>query len=491
MATAELVQLIEEEIPEGRQHLQESYANLNRVAEYCEGNYLQSDDKHKALEETKNYTTHSLASVAYQINNLAASFLKLLDLQQGQLVEMESNVNHLAQLVMIHKEKVARREIGVLTANRNATRPPGVKNGIIFPEHVERPMKYIAKAIDYGTLDDIGHGMKVQTLNPRTARSASMSSGSSTQAPTSKPPTPPTVRACGTLGRSQGSSHYRTPAPPVAPPSVPSHYAPNYAMGVQQGGGGSSSSSGSVGRSKDGSGYAATTTIMAGGQVIPPVGMARPITQTGSGGHTPSSPNMIHGVQVPPQTLAQGAIDLPPPPSEIQDYMPFEGLLPRPPSQMLDPSPFAGLPLPPVIMKNNNNIPIEVSPPLPPPPTLNQQQKASTPPVSQHFDYPQGGVPPPPPEFSDTLDDDQPLPMPEEDPYAATGPDLTEPQWMPKKYLEKVVAIYDYQADKADELTFTENAVIYVIKKNDDGWWEGVMDGVTGLFPGNYVEPCI
>lgn len=152
---------------------------------------------------------------------------------------------------------------------------------------------------------------------------------------------------------------------------------------------------------------------------------------------------------------------------------------------------FTGLPLPPVIMKNNNNIPIEVSPPLPPPPTLNQQQKASTPPVSQHFDYPQGGVPPPPPEFSDTLDDDQPLPMPEEDPYAATGPDLTEPQWMPKKYLEKVVAIYDYQADKADELTFTENAVIYVIKKNDDGWWEGVMDGVTGLFPGNYVEPCI
>lgn len=78
-----------------------------------------------------------------------------------------------------------------------------------------------------------------------------------------------------------------------------------------------------------------------------------------------------------------------------------------------------------------------MSPPLPPPPTLNQQQKASTPPVSQHFDYPQGGVPPPPPEFSDTLDDDQPLPMPEEDPYAATGPDLTEPQWMPKKYLEK------------------------------------------------------
>lgn len=54
-----------------------------------------------------------------------------------------------------------------------------------------------------------------------------------------------------------------------------------------------------------------------------------------------------------------------------------------------------------------------------------------------------------------------------------------------------VVAIYDYYADKEDELSFQESSVIYVLKKNDDGWWEGVMDGVTGLFPGNYVEPCV
>ena len=54
-----------------------------------------------------------------------------------------------------------------------------------------------------------------------------------------------------------------------------------------------------------------------------------------------------------------------------------------------------------------------------------------------------------------------------------------------------MVAIYDYYADKEDELSFQESAVIYVLKKNDDGWWEGVMDGITGLFPGNYVEPCV
>lgn len=53
-----------------------------------------------------------------------------------------------------------------------------------------------------------------------------------------------------------------------------------------------------------------------------------------------------------------------------------------------------------------------------------------------------------------------------------------------------MIAIYDYYADKDDELNFQENAVIYVLKKNDDGWWEGVMDGITGLFPGNYVEGC-
>lgn len=54
-----------------------------------------------------------------------------------------------------------------------------------------------------------------------------------------------------------------------------------------------------------------------------------------------------------------------------------------------------------------------------------------------------------------------------------------------------VIAIYDYQAEKPDELSFQENAVIYVLKKNEDGWFEGVLDGLTGLFPGNYVEPCM
>lgn len=70
---------------------------------------FRSENKKAALEETKNYTTQSLASVAYQINTLAYNYLQLLDLQVQQLGEMESQMNHIAQTVSIHKEKVARR----------------------------------------------------------------------------------------------------------------------------------------------------------------------------------------------------------------------------------------------------------------------------------------------------------------------------------------------------------------------------------------------
>jgi len=73
-------------------------------------------------------------------------------------------------------------------------------------------------------------------------------------------------------------------------------------------------------------------------------------------------------------------------------------------------------------------------------------------------------------------------------------PDMSvemENPMIPKVYLEKVIAVYDYTQERDDELSFQENSLIYVLKKNDDGWYEGVLNGKTGLFPGNYVEPCI
>ncbi|KAB0348778.1 hypothetical protein FD754_013635 [Muntiacus muntjak] len=62
--------------------------------------YIFATDKRKALEETKAYTTQSLASVAYQINALANNVLQLLDIQASQLRRMESSINHISQVMV-------------------------------------------------------------------------------------------------------------------------------------------------------------------------------------------------------------------------------------------------------------------------------------------------------------------------------------------------------------------------------------------------------
>ncbi|KAG7457320.1 abl interactor 2 isoform X2 [Solea senegalensis] len=95
---AELQMLLEEEIPAGRSALVDSFSNLDQVAEYCENNYVQSTDKQRALEETKSFTTQSLASVSYLINTLANNVLQLLDIQASQLRRMESSLNHITQV---------------------------------------------------------------------------------------------------------------------------------------------------------------------------------------------------------------------------------------------------------------------------------------------------------------------------------------------------------------------------------------------------------
>nr|XP_046259603.1 abl interactor 2-like isoform X6 [Scatophagus argus] len=214
---AELQMLLEEEIPAGRRALLDSFTNLERVAEYCESNYVQSADKQRALEETKSYTTQSLASVAYLINTLANNVLQMLDIQASQLRRMESSVNHISQTVGIHKEKVARREIGILTTNKNTCR----SHKIIAPANPERPVRYIRKPIDYSVLDDIGHGVK-WLLRFKVNGQHNMKIGgglSRSNPPTQKPPSPPRAGK-GILGK---NSPYRT-LEPVRPPVVPNDY---------------------------------------------------------------------------------------------------------------------------------------------------------------------------------------------------------------------------------------------------------------------------
>ncbi|XP_065840132.1 nostrin-like [Oscarella lobularis] len=48
-------------------------------------------------------------------------------------------------------------------------------------------------------------------------------------------------------------------------------------------------------------------------------------------------------------------------------------------------------------------------------------------------------------------------------------------------------AAYDYQAQEADELTIAPGDVINVYEKQEDGWWQGELNGTVGIFPASYV----
>ncbi|XP_071399102.1 abl interactor 1-like isoform X12 [Centroberyx affinis] len=454
---AELQMLLEEEIPAGKRALVESYQNLSRVAEYCENNYVQAQDKRKALEETKAYTTQSLASVAYQINALANNVLQLLDIQASQLRRMESSINHISQTVDIHKEKVARREIGILTTNKNTSRT----HKIIAPGNMERPVRYIRKPIDYTLLDDVGHGVK-QHGNNAAGRGGTLSR---TNPPTQKPPSPP-MAGRGTLGR---NTPYKT-LEPVKPPVVPNDYMTSPArLGSQHSPARtaslnqrprthSGSSGGSGGRENSGSsGVGVPLAVPTPSPPTPPASASVPqgpglgpipMSQFGTisrqisrhNSSTTSSASMVSATGTyrrAPSVASQFSVS----------QQPHLNGGPAYPQNAVTDSPAPPPPPPPEDMAMFE----EPSPPPPPPPVDYEEEEAAV----VHYS----------------------------DPYADG-----DPHWAPKAYLEKVVAIYDYSKDKEDELSFMEGAIIYIIKKNDDGWFEGVCNGVTGLFPGNYVE---
>ncbi|XP_050008567.1 abl interactor 1 isoform X10 [Alexandromys fortis] len=409
---AELQMLLEEEIPSGKRALIESYQNLTRVADYCENNYIQATDKRKALEETKAYTTQSLASVAYQINALANNVLQLLDIQASQLRRMESSINHISQ-----------------------------------------------------------HG------NNQPARTGTLSR---TNPPTQKPPSPP-VSGRGTLGR---NTPYKT-LEPVKPPTVPNDYMTSPArLGSQHSPGRTASlnqrprthsgSSGGSG-SRENSGSSSIGIPIAVPTPSPPTAgpaapgsapgsqygtMTRQISRHNSTTSSTSSGGYRRTPSVTAQFSAQPHVNGGP----LYSQNSISVAPPPPPMPQLTPQ----IPLTGFVARVQENIADSPTPPPPPPPDD----------IPMFDDSP----PPPPPPPVD-YEDEEAAVVQYSDPYADG-----DPAWAPKNYIEKVVAIYDYTKDKDDELSFKEGAIIYVIKKNDDGWFEGVCNRVTGLFPGNYVE---
>lgn len=299
---------------------------------------------------------------------------------------------------------------------------------------------------------------------------------SRTTPPTQKPPSPP-IPGIGTIGR---HSPYRT-LEPVRPPVVPNDYVSsptrNMAPLLQQSpirtasvnqrnrtyssssSGGSHPSSHSSSRENSGSGSVGVPIAVptpsppsafpgshqffsmnrpVPRQISPTVGGSLPYRRASSiTGQASMTSNQQNGGPHYSQNQASVA---PPPPSILQ-------ITPQ-------------LPLTGFVARVQESI-SEVSPPHPPAEELFEEKRH-----------------PPAPEY-----EEESAVVEYSDPYAEE-----DPPWAPQTYVEKVVAIYDYTQDKEDELSFQEGAIIYVIKKNDDGWYEGVMNSTTGLFPGNYVE---
>jgi proline-serine-threonine phosphatase interacting protein 1 len=74
---------------------------------------------------------------------------------------------------------------------------------------------------------------------------------------------------------------------------------------------------------------------------------------------------------------------------------------------------------------------------------------------------------------------------------ASGGAGLDESYYAtPKSTVEKMVALYSYEAQGTQELNLEEGAIVMVITKEDEVWWCGqLLDGTTGMFPANYVTP--
>ncbi|XP_036945118.1 ABI family, member 3a isoform X1 [Acanthopagrus latus] len=516
---------IMEEAPSARKALLENYDNLLSVADYCYNNYVQSGDgSMKALEETKKFTTQSLASVAYQISTLANSVLSLLDAQTNQLRHMESSINLIGQTVEMHKEKVSRREIGVFTAVRRVPRSHKILPPSQPPAGTQPRPPYSRRPINYQQLDGLGHGMKVSGKQPdRTGtirkHGASIRSNKAPE-PVQCPVAPPV----------SGSSFGK----PVAPPTIPTTCPPPDCDII--------------------------TSLL--DDATPPPPPPPPIAN-----EMPAQDNEITNTLAmpsPPPPLPSGAMVAPPPPPP-----------PPPPSVALtnhsSPPPAPPLSLETVVEENSfpppspppppppsdddgfPPLPIDGSelsaPPPPPPPPPSQEgdvtlqsrrsRRRRSPPTTRSVSLRVRSGPasrcrytrslflpavhslmiPPPPPYPpphtphpssplprlclparlEHLDLEIPAPPPsllfaDEGGFDDVMPPLPPPvdydTNAPAHYLEKVVALYNYEASKPDDLSLTEGDIVYLTCRHDSGWCEGVVNGNRGFFPVNYVQSC-
>uniref|UniRef100_A0A7N8X9N7 Osteoclast-stimulating factor 1 n=1 Tax=Mastacembelus armatus TaxID=205130 RepID=A0A7N8X9N7_9TELE len=70
----------------------------------------------------------------------------------------------------------------------------------------------------------------------------------------------------------------------------------------------------------------------------------------------------------------------------------------------------------------------------------------------------------------------------------APGAGRPKPAPRPKPRSPQCRALYAYDAQDTDELSFNADDVIEILSEDASGWWFGRLRGKEGMFPGNYVE---
>uniref|UniRef100_A0A8C2CV48 Osteoclast-stimulating factor 1 n=1 Tax=Cyprinus carpio TaxID=7962 RepID=A0A8C2CV48_CYPCA len=63
-----------------------------------------------------------------------------------------------------------------------------------------------------------------------------------------------------------------------------------------------------------------------------------------------------------------------------------------------------------------------------------------------------------------------------------------KPKPRPRPRTPQCRAVYAYDAQDTDELSFQADEIIEILFEDPSGWWQGRLRGKEGMFPGNYVE---